>query len=156
MAELSLPNLGLGFKRLSVWSHLFPLVHGGDIYSNSAQTLFLGYSSKPRLPAIQPGNSTPCQVPHLNTAHISVHPIFTITWEARTSTTPILQIKMSKLGDYKMCTKSQGYRAEAQPEPGQSDYSPYSQQWVSEQKLTNKQSFEKGSKSPLRSLQMFF
>lgn len=57
MVELSLPNLGLGFKRLSVWYHLSPLVHGGDIYSNSAQTLFLGYSSKPRLPAIQPGNT---------------------------------------------------------------------------------------------------
>lgn len=58
MMELSLPNLGLGFKRLSVWFHLSPLVHGGNIYSNSAQTLFLGYSSKPRLPAIQPGNVT--------------------------------------------------------------------------------------------------
>lgn len=56
MMELCLPNLGLGFRRLSVWFHLSPLVHGGNIYSNSAQTLFLGYSSKPRLPAIQPGN----------------------------------------------------------------------------------------------------
>lgn len=56
LMELCLPNLGLGFRRLSAWFHLSPLVHGGNIYSNSAQTLFLGYSSKPRLPAIQPGN----------------------------------------------------------------------------------------------------